>query len=64
MEELTIANLFTSAGETMTGFMKLTGDFFTGLWSNPIGKIIVTASIVGGAIALGRSLYLRKKRLA
>ena len=57
------ADIFTEAGNTMTGFMELTGDFFTGLWANPMGKIVITLGIVSGAIGLCRKLFLRSKRV-
>lgn len=59
--EVTVANIFTQAGDTMTGIMKLTGDFFSGLWANPMGKIIITLGVVSGAIGLCRKLFLHKK---
>mgnify|MGYP004671486785 CR=1 FL=1 len=61
--EVTTANIFTQAGDTMSGLMKMTGDFFTGLWSNPMGKIIITLGIVSGAIGLCCRLFLKKKRV-
>lgn len=61
--EVTVANIFTQASDTMTGLMKMTGDFFTGLWSNPMGKIIITLGVVSGAIGLCCRLFLRKKRV-
>lgn len=60
---VTVANIFTQAGETMTGMMELTGDFFAGLWSSPMGKIVVTLGIVSGGIGLCCRLFLRKKRV-
>lgn len=61
--EVTVANIFTQAGETMTGMMEMTGDFFAGLWASPMGKIIITLGIVSGAIGLCCRLFLRKKRV-
>lgn len=61
--EVTVANIFTQAGETMTGIMKMTGDFFAGLWANPMGKIVITLGVVSGAIGLCCRLFLRKKRV-
>lgn len=61
--EVTVANIFTQAGDTMTGLMSMTGDFFTGLWANPMGKIIITLGVVSGAIGLCCRLFLRKKRV-
>lgn len=60
---ITTANIFTEAGNTMNGLMKLTGDFFTGLWSNPMGKIVITLGIVGAGIGLCYRLFLRKKHV-
>lgn len=60
---VTVQNIFTQAGETMSGLMSMTADFFTGLWSNPMGKIVVTLGIVSGAIGLCTRLFLRKKRV-
>lgn len=65
MEEITVtgADIFAEAGSTMTGLMELTGDFFTGLWANPMGKIVITLGIVGAGIGLCYRLFLRKKRV-
>lgn len=60
---ITTANIFTEAGNTMNGLMKLTGDFFTGLWANPMGKIVITLGIVGAGIGLCYRLFLRKKHV-
>ncbi len=61
--EVTVANIFTQAGDTMSGLMKMTGNFFSGLWDNPMGKIIITLGIVSGAIGLCCRLFLKKKRV-
>ena len=61
---VTVSNIFTQAGETLNGLMGMTGDFFSGLWSNPLGKIILTLGLAGTAIGLCKSLFLRKKRVA
>ena len=65
MEEtsITIGGIFEAAGEVMTGFVTMTADFFTSLWANPMGQIVITIGLVGGAIGLARSLYLRKKHV-
>lgn len=60
---ITVANIFTEAGNTMQGLMTLTGDFFTGLWNVPMGKIVITLGVVSGAIGLCYRLFLRKKRV-
>lgn len=61
--EVTSTNIFTEAGSTMNGLMSMTGDFFTGLWANPMGKIIITLGLVSGAIGLCCRLFLKKKRV-
>lgn len=60
---VTVQNIFTQAGETMSGLMSMTGDFFSGLWANPMGKITITIGVVSGAIGLCCRLFLRKKRV-
>lgn len=60
---ITTSSIFTEAANTMSGFMSMTGDFFTGLWSNPMGKIIITLGIVSGGIGLCYRLFLRKKSI-
>ena len=57
------ADIFTEAGNTMTGFMSMTGNFFNGLWEHPMGKIIVTLGIVSAGIGLCYELFLRKKHI-
>ena len=61
--EITTANIFEQAGEVMTGFIDMTGDFFTSLWANPMGKIVIGVSLVGGAIGLCYKLFLRRKHV-
>lgn len=63
MDEVTTSSIFTEAGNTMTGFMTMTGKFFTALWDNPMGKIVITLGLVSGAIGLCRVLFLRRKRV-
>mgnify|MGYP007098813140 FL=1 len=58
---ITTANIFTEAGNVMTGFIDMTGKFFTSLWANPMGKITIGLTLVGGAIGLAYKLFLRKK---
>lgn len=60
---VTTSNIFTEAGNTMSGFMTMTGDFFNGLWAHPMGKIIVTLSLVSGGIGLCYRLFLRRKHV-
>lgn len=61
--EITTSGIFEQAGEVMTGFIDMTGNFFTSLWANPMGKIIIGVSLVGGAIGLCYKLFLRKKHV-
>lgn len=63
MEAVTTTNIFTEAGNTMTGFMTMTGNFFTSLWDNPMGKIVITLGLVSGAVGLCKALFLRRKRV-
>lgn len=60
---ITTANIFEEAGNTMIGFVDMTGDFFTSLWDNPMGKIVITIGLVSAAIGLCKSLFLRRKRV-
>ena len=61
--EIVTNDIFAEAGNTMTGLLKLTGDFFTGLWANPMGKIVVTLGIVSAVIGLCYRLFLRRKHV-
>lgn len=63
MEEITTSNIFTEAGNTMTGLLDMTGNFFTSLWSNPMGKIIITLGLVSAAVGLCYRLFLRRKHV-
>lgn len=60
---VTTANIFTEAGNTMKGMLDMTGNFFTSLWDNPMGKIIITLGLVSGAIGLCYRLFLRRKHV-
>lgn len=60
---ITTSSIFTEAGNTMTGMLTLTGDFFTSLWANPMGKIIISLTLVGAAIGLAYRLFIRKKHV-
>ena len=61
--EITTGSIFEEAGNTMAGFLDLSVDFFTGLWANPMGKIVITLGLVGAAIGLCYRLFLRKKHI-
>ena len=58
---ITTSDIFTEAGSVMTGFIDMTGKFFTSLWANPMGKITIGLTLVGGAIGLAYRLYKKKK---
>lgn len=60
--ELSVANIFTQAGDVMTGMVTLSTNFIGSLWNHPIGVVVITLPFVGGAIALGRAIFLRRKR--
>ncbi len=60
---VTTSSIFTEAGNTMQGLMTMTGNFFTGLWANPMGQIVITLGLVSGAIGLCHRLFLRKKKV-
>lgn len=61
--EIVTNDIFTEAGNTMTGLLKLTGDFFTGLWANPMGKIVISLGLVSAGIGLCYRLFLRRKHV-
>lgn len=61
--EITSGAIFTEAGETMSGIVGMSTNFFTSLWANPMGKIVCTLGLVAGAIGLCYRLFLRKKRV-
>lgn len=63
MDAITASSIFTEAGNTMTGFMTMTTNFFTGLWENPMGKIIITLGLVSAGIGLCYRLFLRRKHV-
>ena len=60
---ITTSGIFTEAGNTLTGFVTMAGNFFTSMWANPMGKIVIGASIASGAIALGYKLFFRRKHM-
>lgn len=62
-DSITSSGIFTEAGNTMTGIVTMTGDFFTALWANPMGKIVITLGLVSAAIGLCYRLYIRRKHL-
>ena len=63
VQTITTSSIFEEAGNTMLGYLNLTGDFFTGLWANPMGKIVIGAGLASAAIGLCYKLFLRKKHV-
>lgn len=63
MDGVTVSSIFTEASNTMSGIMSMTTDFFTGLWGNPMGKIMITLGLVSAGIGLCFRIFLRKKRV-
>lgn len=61
--EITTGGIFEQAGEVMTGLLDMTGNFFTSLWAQPMGKVVIGLSLVGGAIGLAYRLFLRRKHI-
>lgn len=60
---ITSANIFSEAGTVMQSLLSMTGDFFSGLWSNPMGKIICVLGLVSAVIGLCYRLFLRRKHV-
>ena len=60
---ITTSGIFTEAGNTMTGIVGMAGNFFTALWANPMGQIVITLSLVGAAIGLCYRLFIRRKHV-
>lgn len=60
---ITTSGIFEAAGDVMTGFIDMTGKFFTALWDNPMGKITIGLTLVSGAIGLAYKLFLRRKHV-
>lgn len=60
---VTSAGIFTAAGEAMTGLMTMTTNFFTALWDNPMGQIIIVLGLVSAAIGLCYKLFLHRKHV-
>lgn len=58
---ITTTSIFSEASNTMKGFMDMSIEFFNGLWANPMGKVIISLTLVSGAIGLCYRLFLRKK---
>ena len=60
---ITTSNIFTEAGNTMSGIVDMCTNFFSSLWENPMGKIIITIGLVSAAIGLCFRLFLRRKHV-
>lgn len=64
MSELTVATFFTSVTGTISGLVTGAADFVGNLYAaNAIGQIIVTLGIASAIIGLGRSLFLRARKV-
>ena len=61
--EITTSGIFEETGTVITEFLGLTGDFFAGLWSNPMGRIVCVLGLASGVIALAYRLFLRRKHV-
>ncbi len=61
--EIVVGDIFTQAGETMTGVVGMSGNFFTALWAQPMGKIVITLGLVSAGIGLCYRLFLRRKHV-
>lgn len=61
--EIVVGDIFTQAGETMTGVVGMSGNFFTSLWAQPMGKIVITLGLVSAGIGLCYRLFLRRKHV-
>lgn len=60
---LTTSSIFTEAGNVLSGFMTMSGNFFTSLWAQPAGKLVIGIPLAGAAIGLAYKLFLRKKHV-
>lgn len=60
---ITVAGIFETAGDVMSGFVTMTGNFFTSLWAVPMGKIVIGLGLVSGAVGLAYKLFLRRKHV-
>ena len=59
----TVSAIFEQAGDTMTGIVTMCGNFFTALWDNPMGKVVITLGLVSAAVGLCYRLFLRRKHV-
>lgn len=62
-QAITTGNIFEEAGSVMTGILNLSVNFFSGLWANPMGKIIISLGLVSAAVGLCYRLFLRRKHV-
>lgn len=56
-----IADLFTAAGEVMTGLVTLSGTFVTGLWAHPLGQVFIVSGLISVAVGLAYKIFFRKR---
>ena len=61
--EVTTSGIFEEAGIVMVDFLELAGNFFIGLWNNPMGKIICVLGLISAAVSLAYRLFLRRKHV-
>ena len=62
-QAITTTDIFTEAGNTMTGVVDMSGNFFNSLWGNPMGKIVITLGLASAAVGLCYRLFLRRKHM-
>lgn len=63
MAEVTIANLFTSAGEVVTGVVSGGLSYLNTMWANPIGQVGILLGLAGTVIAFGKGIITRKRHM-
>lgn len=59
MVEITTSTIFGEAANVLIGIMNLVNFFLQFLWGISMGKIIISLTLVSGAIYLGRTIFLR-----
>lgn len=64
MAELNLTGLIESGTSVATAMVAGAADFIEGLYTaNPIGQFIVVAGIASAVIAVGKSLFLKRKHV-
>lgn len=59
MIDITTNAIFGEAGTVLLDMMELISLFFEKFWGISMGKIIISLTLVGAALYLGRVLFLR-----